>query len=66
MNELDKLRQEIQQTDKEMASVFRKRMEIVSKVLEYKVANGLPVLDAEQEARVGAARREISALSQQK
>ncbi|MBO4570626.1 MAG: chorismate mutase [Bacteroidales bacterium] len=52
MNELEKLRQEIQQADKEMASLFRRRMEIVSKVLEYKVANGLPVLDAEQEARV--------------
>ncbi len=52
MSELDQLRLDIRQTDKEMAAIFEKRMAIVREILKYKVANGLPVLDAEQEARV--------------
>ena len=55
MSELEKLRKEIAATDKEMAKLFEQRMEIVKRILDYKMANGLPVHDPEQEARVIAA-----------
>ena len=52
MNELEEARQGIAEVDKEMAVLFEKRMRLASKVLDYKKGNGLPILDAAQEARV--------------
>lgn len=52
MSELKESRLKIQQLDKEMAGLFEQRMREVENILAYKVRNGLPILDAEQEARV--------------
>ncbi|MBR4809356.1 MAG: chorismate mutase [Bacteroidales bacterium] len=55
MNQLEEARLGIRAVDKDIAALFEKRMRLVAQVLEYKKANGLPILDAEQEARVIAA-----------
>lgn len=47
--DLTKLREEINETDKEIVELFKKRMGIAASVAEYKKANGLPVLDAARE-----------------
>ncbi len=52
MNELEQARLEIGAVDKEIASLFEKRMRLAGKILDYKRQNGLPVLDAAQEERV--------------
>ena len=52
MNELEASRLTIQQCDKEIAELFEKRMEAARGVLNYKMQNGLPIYDPEQEARV--------------
>lgn len=52
MNELDELRKEINAVDKEMASLFERRMSAVAGVAKYKMTHGLPVYDAAREAEV--------------
>lgn len=52
VSELDALRAEIDACDSEIAEAFGKRMEISSKIAEYKKKNGLPVYDAERESRL--------------
>jgi monofunctional chorismate mutase len=52
MNELEEARQGIAEVDKEIASLFERRMRLAGKVLDYKKGNGLPILDAAQEERV--------------
>ncbi len=47
--DLTKLREEINETDREMVALFRKRMEIAANVAAYKKEHGLPVLDAARE-----------------
>ena len=47
--DLSKLREEINETDREIIELFRKRMQIAASIAEYKKTNGLPVLDAERE-----------------
>lgn len=47
--DLQNLRQEINETDREIVELFKKRMGIAASVAEYKRQNGLPVLDAERE-----------------
>ena len=47
--DLQNLRQEINETDKEIVDLFKKRMNIAASVAEYKKQNGLPVLDAARE-----------------
>ena len=49
MNELEKLREEIDQIDRQMVSLFEKRMEISARVADYKIANGKKVFDKERE-----------------
>ena len=44
MNELDKHREEIDSIDKELISLFEKRLDVVLKVAEYKKNNNSPVL----------------------
>lgn len=46
---LDELRNEIDGVDKEIVSLFIKRMNCASKIAEYKKENGLPILDASRE-----------------
>lgn len=52
VNELDKAREGIASVDKQLAALFEERMRLCSRVLEYKRAHGLPILDAAQEERV--------------
>lgn len=52
MDELQGLREEIDAIDAQMVELFRRRMEVTAKVGQYKLARGLPVLDAGREAQV--------------
>lgn len=51
-NPLYEAREIINEVDREMALLFRRRMEAVKMVAEYKIARGLPVLDAAREEQV--------------
>lgn len=52
MNDLANARNIINETDKELARLFEKRMQAVREVAAYKAKAGLPILDAEREAEV--------------
>lgn len=52
MDKLLKAREIINETDKEIAALFEKRMEAVKMVAEYKMERGLPVFDASREDAV--------------
>ena len=52
MNELDRARSIINETDREMAELFERRMGAAAAVAAYKKERGLPVYDAEREAEV--------------
>ncbi len=52
MNELDRARKIINEVDKEMASLFEKRMEAVRLVAKYKKEHGLSILDTTREKEV--------------
>lgn len=50
MDNLQKYRETINDIDKEMASLFEKRMECAKLIAEYKKEKGLPVKDEKREA----------------
>lgn len=50
--ELEKLRIEIDKIDKEIVELFERRMNVVTRVSEYKTKNNIPVLDSVREAEV--------------
>lgn len=50
MRELSDIRAELDVIDKKITELFEKRLELVSQVAEYKIANGKPVLDRKREA----------------
>ena len=52
MNCLEESRLSIREVDKKIASLFEERMRLCARLLEYKKEHALPILDAEQEARV--------------
>ena len=52
MNELEEARLGIASVDKDIAALFEERMRLVSRILDFKKGNGLPILDARQEERV--------------
>ena len=52
MTELERSRQIINETDKELAKLFAKRMAAVKEVAEYKKLHGLQVLDPQREQEV--------------
>ena len=54
MRTLEELRLEIDRIDQEMVRLFEERMQVVSEVIEYKKAAGLPILDASREEAVVA------------
>lgn len=54
--DLEELRNEIRETDEQMAALFVQRMEAVREVAAYKREHGLPIEDGEQEERVIAGR----------
>lgn len=56
MNELEKARLDIDETDREMATLFIRRMQAAETVAEYKKNNGLPVEDKAREAELTARR----------
>lgn len=47
---MENLRHKIDGIDREMTELFIKRLETVEKISEYKIKNGLPVLDEKREA----------------
>ncbi len=49
MDELQKLRQEIDAVDSEILSLIAKRLGIVKKIGEYKKRNKIPVIDTSRE-----------------
>lgn len=52
MRNLDEVRKDINETDRELARLFERRMNLSKEVADYKQANGLPVFDAAREAAV--------------
>ena len=47
--ELNELRLELDQIDREMVSLFEKRMRVCEDVARWKLENGRPILDASRE-----------------
>lgn len=58
--DITKLRSEINEADKEIVDLFKKRMNIAALVAEYKKEKGLPVLDAARERELLARIAEMS------
>ncbi len=52
MDNLSKLREEINNIDKEMANLFEKRMGIAKEVAQFKIKNSMPVFDEKREIQV--------------
>lgn len=52
MNELENLRKEIDEVDKELVKLFEKRMEVVLKIVEYKKANDIPIFNSSRENEI--------------
>lgn len=52
MDELEVLRGQINEIDRQMVELYEKRMDVCRRVGEYKQAHGLPVLDTEREKQV--------------
>lgn len=49
---LDELRAEIDKIDDQLINLFQKRMEVASKIGQYKKENGLPVLNSQREREI--------------
>lgn len=58
--DLQQLRVEIDDVDKQIVELFEKRMDIASKVADYKIATGKKVFDREREAQKIKAVRELA------
>lgn len=52
MEELKKIRDEIDTIDYQMAKLYEKRMQAVQKVVQYKKEHHLPVFDANREQEI--------------
>lgn len=52
MNKLERAREEINRIDKESAKLFQERMRAVEDVIEYKMENGMEILDSNREKEV--------------
>lgn len=52
MNDLDKLREEIDEADEAVCVALKKRFAVVKKIGEYKKENGIRVLDKTRESAV--------------
>ncbi len=50
--DINELRQQIDETDKELTRLFEKRMRLAASVADYKRETGMPVFDAERERKV--------------
>lgn len=49
MKDIVKLREEINEIDRELVGLFKKRMAVAAEVAEFKRENSMPVYDAERE-----------------
>ena len=58
--DLQQLRVEIDDVDRQIVELFEKRMDIASKVADYKIATGKKVFDREREAQKIKAVRELA------
>lgn len=61
MSGLEDYRREIDAVDRRLVALFEERMDITHKVGEYKLAQGLPVLDAQREREVLSAKAALVA-----
>jgi len=61
--DLNKLRDDINEVDREIVDLFKKRMEIAASVAKYKKENNLPVLDAARERALLSRISDMPALS---
>lgn len=52
MNKIENARSTINEIDKEIASLFEKRMKAVEDVISYKIENNLPIFDEKREKEV--------------
>lgn len=52
MRDIKELRDEIDILDKELVELLEKRLDIVTEVARYKIANNIPVLDSSREEEV--------------
>ena len=52
MKDLSQLRQEIDTIDRQLVALFEQRMAVTRQVGEYKLSQGLPVLDRSREEQV--------------
>lgn len=52
MTDLEKARQKIEETDRDIALLFQERMAAVRLVAEYKKTHGLPVTDSSREEQL--------------
>lgn len=52
MTKLEEARVKINEIDAEISNLFEKRMKVVEEVIQYKIANDLPVFDSQREQEV--------------
>lgn len=52
MNKLERARAEINRVDREIAKLFQERMKAVEDVIDYKIENGMEILDSGREQEV--------------
>lgn len=52
MGKHEELRNQIDQIDQQLVKLFEKRMQVSTEIAEYKIANGIPVLDEQREQAV--------------
>lgn len=58
--DLQEIRVEIDKTDKEIIALYEKRLALVNKVAEYKIANNKPVYDEKREQEKIASMRALT------
>ena len=52
MNQLEVLRNKLDNIDLEIIKLYEKRMEIVKDVINFKINNNLPILDSSRESKM--------------
>lgn len=52
MEDLNKLRSQINEIDDELIMLFKRRMEVVKKIAKYKIENSMDVLDRSREKQI--------------
>ena len=59
MKDLSQIRLELDDIDRQLVRLFEERMLLSRQVAQYKIAKGLPVLDAQRERQVIQSRRAL-------